>query len=92
MEITGWPGHFRKSFDAYAIHPYYDGHNYDSIPFDHLETTYSCNLGDTISTNDGWRYDIYDERLEATLTVSPVTLKILLNPGIWNRGMSIKHI
>jgi len=66
VEITGWPGHYRKSYDAYTIHPYYDGHNYDSIPFTHLENTYVCNLGDTITTNDGWSYDTYDARLEST--------------------------
>lgn len=24
VEITGEPGHYRKAFDAYAIHPYYE--------------------------------------------------------------------
>lgn len=60
VEITGEPGHYRKAFDAYAIHPYYETKNYDTISFNHLESTYSCSLGDTL----GWLYDTYDTRLE----------------------------
>mgnify|MGYP003378669653 FL=1 len=30
VAITGLTGHYRKSFDAYVIHPYYDTHNWDT--------------------------------------------------------------
>ena len=60
VEITGLPGHFRKSFDAYVVHPYYDTHNWDTIALFNLDSVYECVSPDTI----GWRYDIHDPRLE----------------------------
>ncbi|HRF75145.1 MAG TPA: T9SS type A sorting domain-containing protein [Chitinophagales bacterium] len=60
VEIEGLPGHFRKSFDAYIVHPYYDTHNWDTIALYNLDSVYECESPDTI----GWRYDIHDPRLE----------------------------
>lgn len=56
----------RYAFDAVILHPYYDTHNWKDVPINGLELTYECNLGDTITTNDEWLFDTFDERLEPT--------------------------
>ena len=60
VAITGLTGHYRKSFDAYVIHPYYDTHNWDTCALNNLESSYECESPDTV----GWLYDTYDTRLE----------------------------
>jgi len=54
----------RYAFDAVILHPYYDGHNWDSIPLELLDTTYSCLDGDANPYNDLWLFNNYDARLE----------------------------
>lgn len=60
VEVDGSPGTFRKAFDAYVIHPYYDTHNWDTIAINNVDSVYECESPDTT----GWRYDIHDSRLE----------------------------
>lgn len=55
----------RYSFNAIILHPYYDGHNWDTIPINHLDTSYQCNLDDLDTLNDEWLFETYDTRLEA---------------------------
>ncbi len=64
--ITGFPTIKRYSFNAIILHPYYDGHNWDTIPERHLDTAYACHLDDAITTNDEWLFNTYDTRLEET--------------------------
>lgn len=56
----------RYAFDAVIIHPYYDTHNWKDIPLSNLYTSYECNLDDSISGNDEWIFDNFDDRLEGT--------------------------
>lgn len=62
--ITGLVNKKRYAFDAVILHPYYDGHNWDSIPLLQLDSTYACLNTDTIIGNDVWLFNSYDERLE----------------------------
>lgn len=64
--VTGYPAIKRYSFNAVILHPYYDGHNWDTIPKRHLDTAYACHLDDAITTNDDWLFNTYDTRLEET--------------------------
>ncbi len=63
--ITGLINKFRYSFDAVILHPYYDGHNWDTIPLIQLDSSYACLNDDMNPNNDLWRFDSYDARLEA---------------------------
>ncbi|HNE45137.1 MAG TPA: T9SS type A sorting domain-containing protein [Chitinophagales bacterium] len=60
VEIDGLPEHYRKSFDAYVLHPYYDTHNWDTIALNNLDSIFECISPDTL----GWKYDAHDPRLE----------------------------
>lgn len=62
--ITGLVNKYRHAFDAVILHPYYDGHNWDSIPLIQLDSTYACLNDDMNPNNDLWRFDTYDTRLE----------------------------
>jgi len=75
VEITGLPGHYRKKFDAYTIHGYYDGHNWDTIALNHLDETYSCDPPDTL----GWLYNSYDPRLEGAFDGIAKNIKKFIN-------------
>ena len=76
--ITGVPFAKRYAFDAVILHPYYDGHNWEHIPLNNLDSTYECNLDDTISTNDEWLFDTYDERLEVTFDTIGINFRKFL--------------
>ena len=62
--ITGLVNKYRHAFDAVILHPYYDGHNWDSIPLIQLDSTYACLNDDMNPNNDEWRFETYDTRLE----------------------------
>ncbi|MBK8489286.1 MAG: hypothetical protein IPL48_16070 [Bacteroidetes bacterium] len=57
-------GGSRYNFDAVILHPYYDAeNNWGDLMSNNLYANYSCNLGDSDSTNDYWLYGMYDPRL-----------------------------
>jgi len=64
--ITGLVNKFRYAFDAVILHPYYDGHNWDTIPLILLDSSYACLNDDMNPNNDLWLFDNYDARLEET--------------------------
>lgn len=64
--ITGLINKYRYAFDAVILHPYYDGHNWDSIPLMLLDSSYACLNDDMNPNNDLWVFENYDARLEDT--------------------------
>jgi len=75
VEIEGSPGTFRKAYDAYVIHPYYDTHNWDTIALNNLDSIYECISPDTL----GWVYNENDPRLEDAFDEMAKNFKKFIN-------------
>lgn len=57
-------GGSRYNFDAVILHPYYDAaNNWGDLMIRNLDSNYTCNLGDSDTTNDYWLFGMYDARL-----------------------------